>query len=306
MAKKSPQNSNNAKIRDLANNPIGPRLYGVINRYSEFLNLVSNAIDIEGLHDYRQLKRVKRLLLENGKAGYDDLTKRWYEISECGALDVNGDYTSAKFIAGNARTFTRDLSYEPKEGGAFLIDALPQDGITFGVLIKEACDFMEQADTGARQNMDGCKTPFVAVCKDESTRLSLELALEQKQMGQAAIIVSPELGDALKGINFQTNFIAPDMLALRNDERDTLLNKLGVLTANVDKKERIQSAEVNAKLGECTDYIYMMIDTFNKQCDLYGLPFHMIYNGAMEELYEDGDPEAVSDQDKDQEQGAIE
>jgi hypothetical protein len=300
MASKA-KNPNNAKLCELADNAVEPKLYGVINRYSEFLNLLSNAIGIDGIDNYRQLKKVKRLLLTIGKVGYDGITKKWYAISPCGKLNEDGDYLKARFMPSNgSKGFFRELSYEPEHEGAYLIDALPTDGITMSDLIREACDFMEQADMCARQNLEANKTPFVAVCKDEQTRLSLEQAVQQKTMGQAAIIVSPELGDALKGVSFQTNFIADKALDLRDRERDTLLNKLGVLTANQEKKERVQSTEVNAKLGECTDYIYLLIDTFNAQMEAYGLPFTMYYNGSMEELYEDGDPTAVTDQEKDQ------
>ncbi len=293
------KNPNNAKLRELSNDAVESKLYGVINRYSEFLNLLTNAIGIDGISNYRQLKKVKRLLLEVGKVGYDGVTEKWYQISPMGKMNEDGDYLKAKFIPGNGgKGFERELSYEPVHEGAYIIEALPTNGITMGELIREACDFMEQADTCARQNLEANKTPFVAVCKDEDTRLSLETAVNEKTMGQAAIIVSPELGDALKGVNFQTQFIADKALDLRDRERDTLLNKLGVLTANQDKKERVQSTEVNAKLGECTDYIYLLIDTFNDQMESYGLPFKMYYNGSMEELYEDGDPDAVSDQEE--------
>ena len=57
------------------------------------------------------------------------------------------------------------------------------------------------------------------------------------------------------------------------------------MTANINKKERVQSAEVNATIGQATDYIYMLIDTFNKQMDAYALPFKMELNGALEEIY---------------------
>lgn len=307
MANKA-KNSNNAKVRDLSIcNAVEPKLYGVINRYGEFLNLIANAITIDGIVNYRESKFVKRQLLESGMIGYDGVTKGWYRIAPMGLLNRLGDYTEAKFLPNNGgRGFTRNLSYEPKDGGAFLIDALPEDGITFGILIREACDFMEQADTCARQNLEAIKTPFIAVVKDDETRLSVEQAVQQKQLGQAALIVSSELGDAVKGVNLQTQFVADKALDLRDRERDTLLNKIGVLTANQDKKERVQSAEVNAKLGECTDYIYMLIDTFNAQMEAYGLPFEMRYNGSMEELYEDGDPEAVSDQEENQTEGAKE
>ena len=79
---------------------------------------------------------------------------------------------------------------------------------------------------------------------------------------------------------------------------------MGILTANTDKRERVQSAEVNAKLGEASDYIYLLIDNFNRQATSYGLPFRAVYNGSMEEIYEDGDETPVNDQEDDQKGGS--
>ena len=60
----------------------------------------------------------------------------------------------------------------------------------------------------------------------------------------------------------------------------------------------MQSAEVNASLGQASDYIYLLIDNFNKQCEAYGLPFKMIFNGSMEEIYlNDGEDVAQEDVD---------
>ena len=62
---------------------------------------------------------------------------------------------------------------------------------------------------------------------------------------------------------------------------------LGIDNANTDKKERVQVGEVNATINQCSDYIYMLIDAFNKQMQDYDLPFKMSFNGSMEELYEE-------------------
>ena len=72
-------------------------------------------------------------------------------------------------------------------------------------------------------------------------------------------------------------------------ERDILLNKLGIVTGNDDKKERVQSAEVNATITQASDYVYMIIDTFNKQMITYGIDAKMVFNGSMEEIYLDGE-----------------
>ena len=75
-------------------------------------------------------------------------------------------------------------------------------------------------------------------------------------MQQAVLVVSPDLGDGLKAVNIGTEFLVDKFEEVRDTERDTLLNKLGILTANTDKRERVQSAEVNATIGQATDYIY--------------------------------------------------
>ena len=159
-------------------------------------------------------------------------------------------------------------------------------------LIKETTDFMTNCDVAMRQNLEACKTPYIVVCKNEDLRLSFEQALQQKILGQACIVVSEDLGDGLKAVDIGVNYLVDKFSEARDTERDTLLTKLGILTANTDKKERVQSAEVNATLGQASDYIYLLIDNFNKQCEAYGLPFKMIFNGSMEEIYlndNDGD-----------------
>ena len=91
------------------------------------------------------------------------------------------------------------------------------------------------------------------------------------------MVVSEELGEGLKAISVNTTYLVDKFEQARDAERDTLLNKLGILTSNVNKRERVQSAEVNATLGQATDYIYLLIDTFNKQCETYALPSKSIF-----------------------------
>ena len=45
--------------------------------------------------------------------------------------------------------------------------------------------------------------------------------------------------------------------------------------------------------------IYLLIDTFNKQCEYYGLPFKMDFNGSMEEIYlnDDENEDEINDVD---------
>ena len=275
------------KIKDL--NPVSTcKANGVYSRFDEYFNLLMNAVKVvsaqgEEAINYKTETFLKRGLFENGAMGYDKLTKQWYYVYGQG-LNEFGNPTSLIFVTANGKTFERKAYYENEEDGAYKVDALPIN-MSMSQLIKATTDFMTNCEVAMKQNLEACKTPYIVVCKDEKLRLSFEQALQQKVLGQACIVVSEDLGDGLKAVDIGVTYLVDKFAEARDTERDTLLTKLGILTANTDKKERVQSAEVNASLGQASDYIYMLIDNFNKQCDSYGLPFKMDFNGSMEEIY---------------------
>ena len=166
-------------------------------------------------------------------------------------------------------------------------------------LIKETTDFIANCDVAMRQNLEASKTPYVMVVKNKDLLLSYEQALQQKQNGQAVVLVSEDIANDVKSIDISVNFLVDKFREARDAEGDTLLTKLGILTANTDKKERVQSAEVYSGLGQATDYIYLLIDTFNKQMETYGLDFEMVFNGSMEQIYiDDGDQSLTPNEDE--------
>ena len=275
------------KIKDL--NPISIcRANGVYSRFEEYFNLLMNAVKVvsaqgEASINYEEETFLKRGLFENGSMGYDKITKKWYYVYGLG-LNDDGDPTELCFVTANGKTFTRPAYYDNKDDGAYKVDALPIN-MSMSQLIKATTDFMINCEMAMKQNLEACKTPDIVVCKNENLRLSFETAIQQKQTGQAVIVVNEDLGDGLKAIDIGVTYLVDKFAEARDTERDTLLTKLGILTANTDKKERVQSAEVNATIGQASDYIYMLIDNFNKQCDSYGLPYKMVFNGSMEEIY---------------------
>ena len=288
------------KIKDL--NPVSIcRANGVYSRFEEYFNLLMNAVKVvsaqgEEAINYEEETFLKRGLFENGAMGYDKITKRWYYVYGLG-LNDDGNPTDLCLVTANGKTFTRPAYYDNAEDGAYKVDALPIN-MSMAMLIKATTDFMINCEIAMHQNLDACKTPYIVVCKDENLRLSFETALQQKQTGQAVVVVSEDLGDGLKAVDIGVTYLVDKFAEARDTERDTLLTKLGILTANTDKKERVQSAEVNASLGQASDYIYMLIDNFNKQCDSYGLPYKMVFNGSMEEIYlNDNDDNDTDDTD---------
>ena len=74
---------------------------------------------------------------------------------------------------------------------------------------------------------------------------------------------------------------------LKEQGREQRVNKIETMTANISRRERGQVGEVNATVGQCEDYIYMLIDNVNRTFTEYGLPFEMELNTSLEELYMD-------------------
>lgn len=253
---------------------------------AEYLNLLTNAVAIEGL-DYKKARYVIKLLINEGAVGYDSITDRFYKVSGIGK-DEEGDPIRAHFYAFSGKEFTRTLSYEPKDDGAFYIRALPYGEVTFSEIVARSGDFISLCDTALIQNLKACMTPYIVSVKDKDTLLSVRQALQQKQDGQAVLIVSDGLSDSLQATKIGVEFLADKFVELREGERDRLLKKLGIVT-DITKGERVQTSEVDANVCQASDYIYMLIDTFNKQCDQFGLPFKMKANGTFEELYTDNE-----------------
>lgn len=267
------------KIKDL--NPCFKKSGVKYSAFSEIQNLLANAIKISNV-DFTTEAIIKRYLFD-GYVGYDKIRNVWCNVYGTG-INRQGNPTQLIFVYENGETFTRPAYYEPNNFGAYIIKATPLP-FSFNNMINYTTNVMQECDKTIIQNLEANRTPFIAVLKNEDLKLSLEHAIEQKQDGKPVILVSPELGDALQGIEIKTNYVVDKIASFKYDERDRLLNKIGIMSANTDKRERVQVGEVNATLNQCTDYIYLLIDTFNQQMKDYNLPFEMSFNGALEELY---------------------
>ena len=268
------------KIRDLANgNPLavcGSALY------EEYKALLMNAVKITGVAPHIE-RFIKATLIENNQVGFDRIIDMW-AIAYGEGLNEYWQPTTITLVFPNKASVTRAVSYKPNENGAYLIKGLPT-ATSFREIILSVTNEIAECDLSIRQNLIAVRTPFIALVKDENTRLSLMHAINEKEEGAPAVVVNADLAEGLRGVAFDTPYYVDKIEQYRTIIRDRLLNKLGIMSANINKRERVQVGEVNATVGQCVDYIYLWIDTFNNQMSDYGLPFRMELNGALEELY---------------------
>lgn len=280
-----------AKIKDLIHDFPSSNVPKPSEHEAEYLNLLANAVNIKRMDGEADLSAPvqtfikERLFLEN-QVGYSRMLDKWFRISMAGRLNDLGNYDRAIFMTMNGNSFQTKLKYEPDADGSYLITGLEIPGITYFDLISRSCRFIANAECAKNQNLEASKFSKIITCRDDNLRLSIEHACQQVTAGEPVIVVSPELGDAMKGEDISSIFHVNEIMEAQEREENKLLTKLGTLSANTQKRERVQSAEVNAGIGMASDYIYLLIDHFNKQCESYGLPFEMEFNGSLEELYE--------------------
>lgn len=269
------------KIRDLAcRNPFDAHAGSL---YEEYKALLMNAVTITGLPAHIE-RFVKACMIERNQIGYDKITGMW-SIAYGEGLNAYWLPKIGTFVFPDKKSsYQRPLSYDDSPDGAYLIKALPTDK-SFSEIIEESTHIMHECDKSIMQNLKASRTPFIAIVKDADTRLSVLSALEQKEEGAPAVVVSPDIAEGLKGLKLDTPYIVGETEQYREIVRDRLLNKIGMMTANINKKERVQVGEVNATYGQCVDYIYLWIDTFNKQLDTYAIPHKMVINESLEEVY---------------------
>lgn len=274
------------KIRDLTPKQMYDKCYPDYNRggtrFMEYKNLFANALAIDGL-DFPTAAFVINQLIDVGQVGYDRMANNWAAVYGTGINKLRNP-TNLFFVMPNVNAYDRPAYYEPNEDGAYLIKAMPFP-YSIADMIMDTVKVMQDCDKSILQNLRANRTPFWFIVRDPDIRLSVEQAVEQAQDGKPAVVVNEMVGDAIKGFSTNPQWIVDKITTYRDQERDLLFNKLGIMTANINKRERVQVGEVDATVGQCVDYIYLIIDTFNKQMDSYGLPFKMRLNNALEEYY---------------------
>lgn len=254
--------------------------------YEEFKSLLFNAFKINGL-SYDAERRFKNLIIENNRAGFLPLGAI---VAEATPYDTDYDaYGNSKFLRftfPNGRYIRR---YNIRAGtppiyGGYLIEGLPA-GISYSEIIHKSVEIMRLCDVVIWQNLNAVKTAKVVTVNDPDKLLSIKQTIRKIQAGVPIVEVSSALSEALKAVDVSTPFIAAAVGEFKKTIKDELLIRIGTMSANTMKRERVQTGEVNATVGQCEDYIYALIDNLNAQFMAFNLPLQAVLNNSLEELY---------------------
>lgn len=254
--------------------------------YNEFCDLIMNSVKINGL-SFTEENFAKTQLFSSGFVGYYGLIDKFLKTIPETAILQNGRFWKQGqfFDAANIAIGRHEYNFETKDAEAWRIFvATPAKSVLFDEAMKAACDLAD-CDVGIMQNIRAVRTPAFWVSDNSEFILSVKDAVQATENGETHVIIKKPLSSMLNTMKNETPFVADKIHEQKKIIRNEFLTRIGILTANSSKRERVQTAEIEAGIGETVDLIYTVIDFWNKQNEQYGLPYTMEFNGTTEAYY---------------------
>lgn len=139
---------------------------------------------------------------------------------------------------------------------------------------------LAQCDASMAVNMMNSKSTLIYAAASKKEAEEYKAVNDQINSGTPAVFVSDSL---LKGNNknlfitnpAKANFIANDIMVLKRSIVNEFLTEIGVNNANTDKRERLNSEEVNANNQEIQTNVEQWLKQVNKDLDISNELFGM-------------------------------
>jgi len=261
-----------------------PDLTG-IEYVQEFINTIIDMVNIQGLEKEVPKSFIIKALLEGGRCGFYDKegpTRGFYKFAPGSIPDRygiynNGTLSNAAGVSFYAKRDVIEIRANPERRPIML------DFLKYGRQLA-ACDLAIEA------NVRASTWGRLLTYANEKDKDAILLAFNDTQLGLPTMI-SEALRRSFDNSDISVPFVAPQIKGVQAAIYSDAQRRIGTVSGNQYKKERVQSAEVDASIAETIDSIYIMIDTFNEDCERGGLPYRMEYNGYAAKYDEDGQEE---------------
>ena len=221
-----------------------------------------------------------RILLENGGIAYDKQTGLFLRYVH-GGIDVYGLPEWYNLIGYNGFTVWR-------KANEVVILRANDLKYPLQLYLDQQIEKIVDFDMAIEQNLDAIKTMTVAEAQDEATMLSLANAVESRRIG-ATVVFQNQAGALGTNLNVQSTgaqYLVDKLLEARKEILNETLQALGISVANTDKRERVQTSEIEASLGYGKDCIQTLVDTFNYDAEQGGLSIRLEGNTTLIEVVE--------------------
>ena len=254
------------------------------NYRNRFAVLFHNSVSVLNAGDLPK-RYLLRVLLEHGGIAYDKETGLYLRYVR-GGIDVYGLPEWYNLIGYNGFTVWRkadevvilranDLKYPLQE-------YLDQQ-------IEKIVDF----DMAIEQNLEAIKTMTVAEVQDQNTMLSMANEMDSRRIGATVVFQnkSAMVGNEVKVQSTGAQYLVDKLLEARKEILNETLQAIGISVANTDKRERVQTSEVEASQGYGKDCIQALIDTFNYDAEQGGLAIRLKGNTSLIEAFDNAKEE---------------
>lgn len=250
------------------------------NYIDQFLSMAHNSVKFENLDKDTPKRYMLKTLFKSGQIAYDKETGLWLRAIGKG-IDVYGLPKSWQLFGANGFTVER----KPEQVVICRLNDLSAPLIPF---IERQADKLVDIDSALAQNLDAIRTQTIAEVSDEVQLLSLVNEYESRRLGATVVYKNRNAtmpGDSgLKVQSTGAQYLIDKLSEYRNQTFNETLARIGTISANTDKRERVQGLEIMSAQGYALDSLYVMTDTFNQDAEDGGLDIRLIPNTSLQEL----------------------
>lgn len=253
------------------------------NYINQFLSMAHNSVRIENLPDDLPKRYLLKTLFANGAIAYDKETGLWLRALGKG-IDVYGLPKEWQLFGANGFTVNR----KPDEVVICRLNDLSAPLVPF---IETQAAKLVDIDGVLAQNLDAVRTMTIAEVGDEAQMLSLVNEYEARRLGATVIYRNrnannPAVDGSLKVQPTGAVYLVDKLSEYRNQVFNETLARIGTISANTDKRERVQGLEVMSAQGYAIDSLYVITDTFNYDAERGGLDIRLVPNTSLQEIIE--------------------
>lgn len=246
----------------------------IASDYRNRLGLIfENSITFENLPADLPKRYLTRVLREKGGIAYDKISGLFLPYVRMG-IDVYGLPTGYTLVGYDGTVFTRRVD-------EVIILRTNPHSVPIQQFLDIQIEKLVEFDMAILQNLDAIKTMSVIDVPDIKTLNTLQNLDDSRRIGASVAFASSLATKSLNVFSTNAQFFIDKLNEARREIWNDTLAYLGVSTANVDKRERVQSAEVIATEGYSYDCLNILIDTFNYDTEIGDLPIRVRANTIM-------------------------
>lgn len=236
---------------------------------SLFSMLFHNSVEVLDLPVDLPKRYLLRVLKNRGGIAHDKITGLYLPYTKIG-IDVYGLPYRYNLIGYNGLVLERTAEQVVILRANDLEYALEE-------YIENQVRKLVDYDMAIEQNLEAIKTMSFVQVADNSQLLSLANLQNAKRIGATIAYVNKS---AMTGAEMKVEQTGAQYLIdkLRQDRKECMnetLSTIGINVANVDKKERVQDAEIRASQGFALDCIATLVETFNHDAEIGGLKIRL-------------------------------